>query len=522
MSFFGGRFATGLATGLATSIDTSLRDAMEKRDEEMTRVKKFQMERQAQKQDEAEKEDKRIESAFDQLVQEFKGDEAKAYAAYNAIGGGIDGVETYLKDVADTRATSDPKYSIVDKFKFDGIDFEGVGDVDRTRALEGLRTEIKPVDVQMTDTGLLSKIGLGKEDMGAEVSADVNELIPARERNAIKGLIGGAVDRTGLLTNERYKAEVLAGMPDLDKQLGNNILMMMRGEDADGNKLSDADMIKMERDNARLVSTISRLAQAKDPSSAGPSASQVASAYSSRLSQLEKDTALKISPEGIVTAQNGNLEGDSAMSFYQGEKDKMQDDFVRTSVLNEEGEFLSSDAQFQAQALGLGDAIDRVREEIGAGKADEAAAAARPSDEEATAQVMEMYPTARDMAMAPEVLERVDSVDKLFDRLAQFYPDMSDQELSALAFEAFKNKPAPPAERKYIPQGGDTTDTTDTGAGAADTEAEADVPDTPVRAARALRKAETMEEYERLLPIYMQLTGREEDDVKRSFPPPAN
>lgn len=199
----------------------------------------------------------------------------------------------------------------------------------------------------------------------------------------------------------------------------------------------------------------------------------------------------------------------------------MQDDFVRTSVLNEEGEFLSSDAQFQAQALGLGDAIDRIREEIGASQADEAAAAARPSNEDATAQVMEMYPTARDMAMAPEVLERMDSVEKLFDRLAQFYPDKSDQELSELAVEAFKNKPAPPAERKFIPQGGDTADT---GAGATDTEAETevDVPDTPVRAARALRKAETMEEYERLLPIYMQLTGREEDDVKRSFPPPAN
>ena len=41
MGFFGGSFGTGLATGLATSIDTSLRDAMEKRDEEMTRVKSF-------------------------------------------------------------------------------------------------------------------------------------------------------------------------------------------------------------------------------------------------------------------------------------------------------------------------------------------------------------------------------------------------------------------------------------------------------------------------------------------------
>ena len=520
MSLFGGRFATGLAEGLATSIDTSLRDAMEKRDEEMTRVKKFQMERQAQKQDEAEKEDKRIEAAYDQLVQEFKGDEAKAYAAFNAIGGGIDGVETYLKDVADTRATADPKYSIVDKFKFDGIDFEGVGEVDRTRALEGLRTEIKPVDVQMVDTGLLSKIGLGKEDMGADVSAEVNELIPARERNAIKGLIGGAVDRTGLLTNERYKAEKLAAIPDLDKQVKNNIYMMMRGKDLEGNELGDAGMIKLERENARLIAAISRVERAKDPSGAGPSASQVASAYSSRLSQLEKDTALKISPEGIVTAQNGNLEGDSAMSFYQGEKDKMQDDFVRTSVLNEEGEFLSSDAQFQAEALGLGDAIDRIREEIGAGKADEAAPAG-PTQEEATAQALEKYPTPNDMANAESILAGVDSAAELHKILNTYYPNVDRNELSAIAIRAFQNKPEP-EDRSFNPNaldpqgGGSDSAETDVG------ETEVDVPDTPVDAARALRKAETMEEYERLLPIYMQLTGREEDDVKRSFPPPAN
>ena len=157
------------------------------------------------------------------------------------------------------------------------------------------------------------------------------------------------------------------------------------------------------------------------------------------------------------------LEGEAAVAYLTKQKDEMQDDFVRTAVLDENGDFLSTDAQYQAQALGLGDVIESVRADIGAGKADESAAAARPSDEEATAQVMEMYPTARDMAMAPEVLERVDSAEKLFDRLTQFYPDKSDQELSALAVEAFKNKPAPPAERKFIPQGGDTADTTDTG-----------------------------------------------------------
>jgi len=523
MGLFSGSFGTGLVTGLATSIDTSLRDAMKKREEEMTRVQKFEMERKAKKQDEAEKEDKRIEKAYDTLLKEFGGDEAKALAAYQAIPGGIDEVETYLKDVSDTRATADPNYNIVDKFKFDGIDFEEVGDITRERALGSLRTEVKPVDVQMTDTGLLSKIGLGKDDMGAEVSARVNEAIPTRERKAIENLIGGTVDRTGLLTNLKYKQELESSAIGIKKQIENNTIAIMNGKTLDDEILNEADILLLEQQTARLLSSLSNINRAADPSGGGPSASQVASAYNSRLSDLTKTLGLQ-NQGGVVTVppQGELLEGEAAVAYLTKQKDEMQDDFVRTAVLDENGDFLSTDAQYQAQALGLGDVIESVRADIGAGKADESAAAARPSDEDATAQVMEMYPTARDMAMAPEVLERVDSAEKLFDRLTQFYPDKSDQELSALAVEAFKNKPAPPAERKFIPQGGDTADTTDTGAGATDTEAEADVPDTPVSAANALREAETVAEYERLLPIYMQLTGREEDDVKRSFPPPAS
>ena len=45
----------------------------------------------------------------------------------------------------------------------------------------------------------------------------------------------------------------------------------------------------------------------------------------------------------------------------------------------------------------------------------------------------------------------------------------------------------------------------------------------PFEAANDLRKAKTVEEYERLLAAYMEATGRDDvDNIKRSFPPPAS
>lgn len=46
--------------------------------------------------------------------------------------------------------------------------------------------------------------------------------------------------------------------------------------------------------------------------------------------------------------------------------------------------------------------------------------------------------------------------------------------------------------------------------------------DTPVSLARVLRRAKTIDEYNNALAKYIEATGREEDDVKRSFPPPAS
>ena len=45
---------------------------------------------------------------------------------------------------------------------------------------------------------------------------------------------------------------------------------------------------------------------------------------------------------------------------------------------------------------------------------------------------------------------------------------------------------------------------------------------TAVEAARALRSAKTLAAYENMLSVYMEITGRDEADVRKSFPPPAS
>jgi len=86
MGLFSGSFGTGLVTGLATSVDKSLRNAMDKRDEELSSARKFWQTRQAQKMDLAEQRDSRIKKSLNRLIDEMNGDAAAGLAAFKAAG----------------------------------------------------------------------------------------------------------------------------------------------------------------------------------------------------------------------------------------------------------------------------------------------------------------------------------------------------------------------------------------------------------------------------------------------------
>ena len=76
MGLFSGSFSKGLVTGLATSVDKSLRNAMDKRDEEMSAARRFWQTRQVQKLDLKEEHDRRATKALDRLIREANGDVA--------------------------------------------------------------------------------------------------------------------------------------------------------------------------------------------------------------------------------------------------------------------------------------------------------------------------------------------------------------------------------------------------------------------------------------------------------------
>jgi len=365
MGLFSGSFGTGLVTGLATSVDKSLRNAMDKRDEELSSARKFWQTRQAQKMDLAEQRDSRIKKSLNRLIDEMNGDAAAGLAAFKAAGGDPDSVELFIKDLDETRAAG-LEYNLQDKLKLDGVDLSQFGDLTRERAFASVRTELSPVDIQMQDTGLLANIGLGMKDMGKGISEEVNKMIPAREQEAIEGITGAVLDRSGMITSERYKKEVMAAVPDMKTQMSANLYQINNGKDLMGKDLTEADITKLEMENAKLLTQIGGLAKAEAAATdSGPTLSEISALYSKGLTQLQTDLGFEVnSSTGIMTIQGPEgqlLEGAEAQSYWKQQKDSWKSDFVQTSIFDGSGNYVSNDADFAARSLGLGDVATNVR-----------------------------------------------------------------------------------------------------------------------------------------------------------------
>mgnify|MGYP003116323054 FL=1 len=365
MGLFSGSFGTGLVTGLATSVDKSLRNAMDKRDEELSSARKFWQTRQAQKMDLAEQRDSRIKKSLNRLIDEMNGDAAAGLAAFKAAGGDPDSVELFIKDLDETRAAG-LEYNLQDKLKLDGVDLSQFGDLTRERAFASVRTELSPVDIQMQDTGLLANIGLGMKDMGKGISEEVNKMIPAREQEAIEGITGAVLDRSGMITSERYKREVIDGIPKMKTQMSANLYQINNGKDLMGKDLTEADITKLEMENAKLLTQIGGLAKAEAAATdSGPTLSEISALYSKGLTQLQTDLGFEVnSSTGIMTIQGPEgqlLEGAEAQSYWKQQKDSWKSDFVQTSIFDGSGNYVSNDADFAARSLGLGDVATSVR-----------------------------------------------------------------------------------------------------------------------------------------------------------------
>lgn len=384
MGLFSGGFGSGLVEGLAEGVDQSLRNAMDKRDKELSRARTFWETRQAQKMDLADAHDERAGNALDKLINEFNGDAAKGLAAYEAIGGNVDDVENYLAQVQDTRNKLG-SYDITDKLNLDGIDLSQFADLSREQAFSSIRKEVGGVNVQMEDSGLLSKIGFGK-DLGAEVSADVNELMPARKYDEITEFAAATLDRSGLVGTQEYAAqlarEALAGRPLYDY----NITQLSSG------KLSPEEADRLREENAAILLSTELFEKAKDTSSGSnfTTLTELTSQYKSWRADRENEigyvagkpgqAAIVESPimeDGSVGPQ---LTGSAAVEYRNKHIAKGQVGWITNNLLDENGEAVNVDAQAMITGHDFRDMVKGIQADIAA-KAPEEEAAGATQDE---------------------------------------------------------------------------------------------------------------------------------------------
>ena len=371
MGLFSGDFGAGLVEGVAESVDQSLKSAMEKREKELSRARQFWETRQAQRQDLADDHDKRAGDALDQFIDEFNGDVAKGLAAYKHFKT-VDKAEAGLAEIEASRAAFG-QFNVNDYFSFEGIDLSQFADLSREDAFASIRAEVKPLDIQMQDTGLLSKIGLGDSDMGGKVSAQINELIPARTRTAIKGLTGAAFDRSGTITSITQKQAIESNILRGEDRLFQLSGYIASGQDGDG-EIDEHDILQYQKERSQILEDIGRLSIAKaegDKTSTGPTSASILSGLTKQLTQLEND--LQFSKTGnvvsIVKRGDNDPTVEGAMDYWNQESTRTKVDFVKTNILDANGEFVSTEAQEAANLGMLADEVALAQQEIKEAKA---------------------------------------------------------------------------------------------------------------------------------------------------------
>jgi len=369
MGIFGGSFGSGFVTGLAQSVDKNLQLAIDRRNEDLSEAKKYTLQMQRAKAERADESDTRAGKALDRMIKEAGGNVAMGLAAYNAAGGEVEQVEGFLANLDETRSRG-MQYNLADKLDLQGVDLTQFKDLTRDRAFASIRTEVRPVTtLNLEDTSGLQKIGLGMENMGAGISKSVNDMIPAREREAIDGIVGAALDRSGMAKSADYQRELEASAPSLKTQLGNNVNKILTGQDLMGRTLDESEITELELQNAKLIGTIGSIAKAEAAATdTGPTLTEISSLYTKGLKELMDESGYQVDPNGIVTVQpldgSGPLTGPDAVKYFQEQKAQFKSNFVRNSIFDTSGNYISNDADFATRALGLGNIANTVRTDI--------------------------------------------------------------------------------------------------------------------------------------------------------------
>ena len=276
MGLFSGSFGTGLITGLASSVDRSMRDAIDRRNSELSEARKYIQTRQAAKLDAAEakkqKFNEETQLAFDALAQELGGDVDLTYAAFKRLGTAAD-VQSYLADVKSARKVlpAGQKYDAAQ-------DFTGftAGDIQLSRqAALGQLSLGAPTatvsKVSAADFAVDDPIGrmFGRENRAAEETAKrlnkrLESTAPAAGPERMTGLstVGGidlsrqvASQEAGFAATEREREaqrfDMEVGAFDQNTKRIDQAMEIAEAAEARANRKEATDDDQRARDNAR-------------------------------------------------------------------------------------------------------------------------------------------------------------------------------------------------------------------------------------------------------------------------------
>ncbi len=213
MPLFGSNFAEGFATGFATETSKAINKAVDRRDEEVSKAKAFAMKRAEQLDAEATAKDARTEKAIDKMAAKFtkggKTDWNRVYSAMMSVDGAdLDSLDALFENIQKTEA-SGQAFNIDDVFKYAEGDSE-LSKLSKDDIFQALRAEYAAPTVQTSDTGLLSKIGLGAGTTGGErATEEMQGLFPGATRTAITGDYGTTtVDQKPLAAAIEYGMKI--------------------------------------------------------------------------------------------------------------------------------------------------------------------------------------------------------------------------------------------------------------------------------------------------------------------------
>lgn len=274
MGLFSGSFGTGLITGLATSVDKSLRNAMDKRDEEMSRARQFWQTRQAQKLDQKEAYDARAEKALRRMIKEAGDDVELGLVAFNAAGGDADSVEALIKRIDETRANKGT-YNILDSLKdAEGNPIKPGGtSINLEDALKSVRQELKGVDAGniKIDSPLENTMFKLKGGVAQKTAESINALIPPETVERITGIPIATLDMSNMLEAEKYAQNQKLIAKQLTPSLAEanaSIVQDMMALDPTSDTFA-ADSAKLLTKQSTILSAMGQEAQAKDTGGAG-------------------------------------------------------------------------------------------------------------------------------------------------------------------------------------------------------------------------------------------------------------